>query len=152
MRNSKNHKGTTNPTLIRLKGTPFKTATELKIFEDKILKDEWQSVERARVRRELLMKAENKKIIAPFINGFNAKFIAHNSENENLIRIYLTAEEAIQVDIDNQLRSKDTNEALESLIKSLVGGFLGGYLTALGLNDDGVFKSSHAKSQLAEEV
>ena len=138
-------KMTTNATLLRLKGTPFKTGTEMKSYEEKILKEEWQSVERARVRRELLMKEVNRPLISPFLNGFSAKFIGPGLKNENLIKIYLTSSEEIQVEIDQNLRSNDNTSTVESLVKSLLGGFTNGYLTALGLRDDSLFKSTAAK-------
>lgn len=79
-------KQTTNSTLLRLKGTPFKNASDLKNNEDKILREEWERVERARVRRQLLMKSENKVLLSPFMNGFRAKFIGVDGAPENLVR------------------------------------------------------------------
>lgn len=136
-----------NPTLIKLRGTPFKTASELKSVEEKILRQEWESVERARVRRELLHKEENKKILAPFLNGFKVNFVGTKGANENLVKVHMAADESVHVDIDQQLRSKDTNGTMESLVKSLIHGFLGGYLTALGLKaDEPAFQESLDKT------
>ena len=66
-------KPTTNTTLLRLKNTPFESATAMKTEEQRILKQEWENVERARVRRLLLMKDENREIVSPFLKGFQAK-------------------------------------------------------------------------------
>ena len=139
---------TKNATLLRLKGTPFKTAADLNAHEEQILKEEWQSIERARVRRELLSKKENKQILAPFMNGFKAKFVGATGQYENLVRVYLTDDDSIQVDIDNELKSNDINGAMESLVKSLTEGLMGGYLLALGLKSESPFKSKTAKAEL----
>ena len=56
-------KPTTNTTLMRLKNTPFESATAMKAEEQRILKQEWENVERARVRRVLLKKEENQEDI-----------------------------------------------------------------------------------------
>jgi hypothetical protein len=134
---------TTNTTLLKLKGTPFKNASDLKAHEDQILMEEWQSVERAKIRRELLNKEENKLILAPLMNGFKAKFTGANGIHENLIRVYLTPDDSIQIDINNELKSNDTNGSMESLVRSLIEGLMGGYLAALGLkNENSITKSA----------
>lgn len=134
---AKPNTSTKNPTLLKLKGTPFKNAGDMKFQEDKILKEEWQTVERARVRRDLLMKDQNRSILTPFLNGFGAKFVGEEMGSENLIRVYMTKEESVQVDIDHKLRSQDVSSTMEGLVKSLVDGLMAGYLTALGLKDLG---------------
>lgn len=136
---------TTNTTLLRLKNTPFESASEMKSFEKKLLKEEWESIERARVRKLLLMKEENQSVIAPFLNGFQAKFNLGNTEN--LVKVYLTKNDQIQIDIDNELKSDDTSGVMEALVKSLTESFMGGYLTALGLKDEALFKKSIEKSK-----
>lgn len=130
---------TTNITLLKLKGTPFKTGTELKANKERILKEEWESIERARVRHGLLLHESNRNIIAPFFDGFSAKFVGPEGQNENLVRVYFNDNRAVQVDIDNKLRIKNTAETVESLVKSLVDGFVGGYITLLGLKNDNLF-------------
>ena len=125
-----------NSTLKRLTGTPFKTGSELKNAEEQILKEEWKNIERARVRRSLFKMENNKEILAPFLKGFQAKFVNENGKHEQVVKVYLTDEEAVQVEIDNDLKLKDYNAAVESIVKSLVEGFMGGYLKALGLKGD----------------
>lgn len=139
-------KTTTNTTLLRLKNTPFKTATEMKAHEERLLKDEWENIERARVRRILLKKEENAEIIAPFHKGFQARFIGSNA-TENLVRVYLTGEDAVQIDIDEELKSDDKTGAVESLVKSLTESFMSGYLTAIGLKDDSIFQAAKKQSR-----
>ena len=139
---AKKKEQTTNTTLLRLKNTPFKTASELKQHEERILREEWENVERARQRRILLQKDENKEVIGPFLKGFKAKFVGNGDNSDNLVRVYLAADESIQIDIDDELKSKDVNGAVESLVKSLTESFVNGYLTALGLKDESLFHAT----------
>ena len=139
---AKKKEQTTNTTLLRLKNTPFKTASELKQHEERILREEWENVERARQRRILLQKDENKEVIGPFLKGFKAKFVGGGDNSDNLVRVYLAADESIQIDIDDELKSKDVNGAVESLVKSLTESFVNGYLTALGLKDESLFHAT----------
>lgn len=144
---SKNAKApTTNTTLLRLKNTPFETASEMKAYEKKLLKEEWENIERARLRRLLLKKEENQEIISPFLKGFQAKFVG-NEGTENLVRVYLTKQDEIQIDIDNELKGEDSNGVMEGLVKSLTESFMNGYLTALGLKDESLFKATGEKSK-----
>lgn len=132
---------TTNTTLLRLKNTPFKTAGEMKSHEDRILREEWEIIERAKQRRRLLKKEENAEVIAPFTNGFAAKFIG-NEEVGNLVRVYLTEKDLVQVDIDESLKTKDAAATVECLVKSLSESFMNGYLSALGLKDESLLPTS----------
>lgn len=138
---------TTNATLLKLKNTPFKTAADLKQQEERILREEWENVERAKQRRLLLLKEENKDVIRPFLNGFSAKFVGSNKGLENLVTVHLTADESVQIDIDEELKSKDLNGTVESLVKSLTESFVSGYLTALGLKDEGLFQAVKKSSR-----
>lgn len=137
---------TTNTTLLRLKNTPFENATDLKNEEKKILKQEWENVERARVRRLLLLKEENKEIVSPFLKGFQAKFVGKD-DSENVVRIYLNEQEQVQIEVDSEMKEEGTGEAIEGLVKSLSESFMNGYLTALGLKEDNLFKSATKKGK-----
>jgi hypothetical protein len=125
-----------NVTLKRLTGTPFKTGAELKIAEDQILREEWKNIERARVRRNLLRLETNKEILAPFTKGLQAKFVNEDGQHEQVVKVYLTEDEAIQVEIDHELKVKDYAASIESIVKSLVEGLMGGYFKALGLKGE----------------
>ena len=138
-------KPTTNTTLLRLKNTPFESATAMKTEEQRILKQEWENVERARVRRLLLMKDENREIVSPFIKGFQAKFVGKD-ESENVVRIYLNDDEQVQIEVDSEMKEEGTSEAIEGLIKSMSESFMNGYLTALGLKEDNLFQSATKKA------
>jgi hypothetical protein len=135
---------TVNTTLLRLKDKPFGNATELKNEEKRILREEWESIERARVRRLLLLKEENKEIVSPFLKGFQAKFVGKD-ESENVVKVYLTKEDQVQIEVDSEMKDSGTGEAIEGLVKSLSESFMNGYLTALGLKDDSLFKTASKK-------
>ena len=139
---AKKKEPTTNTTLLKLKNTPFKTASELKHYEEKILREEWENIERAKQRRLLLQKDENKVVISPFLNGFKARFVGRGKELDSLVKVYLSNDESVQIEIDDELKSKDVNSAVESLVKSLTESFVNGYLTALGLKDENLFQST----------
>ncbi len=119
----------------------------MKTQEDQILLEEWQSVERAKVRRELLMKEGNRQILAPLLNGFKAKFTGTENDHQHLVKVYLTADDSIQVDIDDELKSKDTNGSMESLVRSLIEGLMGGYLAALGLKSESILSEASGRSR-----
>lgn len=136
---------TTNTTLLKLKGTPFESATEMKEAEKRILMNEWESIERAKARRLLLKKEENQEVIAPFLNGFQAKFVGQDN-TENVVRVYLTKEDRVQVEVDEELKNQDMIGAVEGLVKSMTESFMNGYLTALGLKEDNLFKSAPKKN------
>lgn len=130
----KRNKPTTNTTLLRLKGTPFKTASEMKVHEDRILMEEWERIERAKHRRQLFKKEENAEVLSPFQKGWGARFVG-NEDVGNLVKVYLTADDQVQIDIDDSLKSKDSSATVETLVRSISSSFIGGYLATLGLTD-----------------
>ena len=139
---AKKKSAATNTTWQKIKDSPFSSATELKAHEERILREEWEQITRAKQRPNLLRKEENRDIIAPFTKGFKAKFSGKDDPTDNLVKVYLTEAEEIQIEIDNELKSKDSNGTLESLVKSLTESFMSGYLTALGLKDEGLFSAA----------
>lgn len=124
---------TKNVTLLSLKGTPFKNAAERKACEERILSEEWQNIERARVRRELLMLQKNRDILMPLTSGFKARFVTSEGETGNLVRVFLTHEGTVQVDVDHHMKGQDTHASIEVLIRPLLSGVMSGYLAVLGL-------------------
>lgn len=146
---SKRNITTTNTTLLRLKNTPFKTAAEMKSHEDRILREEWETIERAKQRRRLLKKEENADVLAPFTSGFAAKFVG-NEEVGNLVRVYLTESDLVQIDIDQSLKSKDACATVECLVKSLSESFMNGYLSALGLKDESLLQTAQSTQVLED--
>lgn len=127
-------KETTNTTLLRLKGTPFKTAAEMKVHEDRLLMEEWERIERAKYRRQLFKKEENSEVLSPFQKGWGARFVG-NEEVGNLVKVYLTKDDEVQIDIDDSLKSKDSSAVVEVLVRSISASFIGGYLATLGLSE-----------------
>lgn len=131
---------TTNTTLLKLKDTPFESAGEMKAEEKRILEQEWRRVRTAKVRRHLLLKEENQEVISPILKGFQAKFVGKD-DSENVVRVYLNSEEKVQIEVDSEMKKEGTGEAIEGLVKSLSESFMNGYLTALGLKGEGLFKT-----------
>ena len=117
-----------NPTRQRLEGTPFSTANELNLSQGQILKEEWEQLERARVRKELLQREEYSYIIKRFQKGLSCKF--ENGYND-LFRIYIDEEGATQVALDKKYKTQENSEALIGLIKSLSEAFEVNYLKAM---------------------
>lgn len=130
-----------NTTLLKLHGTPFKTAADLKAHRERLLLEEWQTVERARIRSAYLMKPENKAILAPLFNGLFARMVEAEKTQENLIHVFLTEGRVVQVDVSRQFNRSDTDSFFESLVKSTVSGVLDSYFTVIGMITDSQFAS-----------
>ena len=131
---------TTNTTLLKLKDTPFESASEMKAEEKRILEQEWRRIKTAKVRRQLLLKEENQEVISPILKGFQAKFVGKD-DSENVVRVYLNKQEQVQIEVDSEMKKEGTSEAIEGLVKSLSDSFMNGYLSALGLKEEGLFKT-----------
>ena len=114
-------KSSQNSTIIRLRDTPFKTAAEMNEQEARILREEWEILERAKRRRLLLKKEEYSEVIAPFTAGFGARFVDSTGSNEvsNLVRVYLKKNDEVQIDIDDQLNTEDSTSTVSCLVKSV---------------------------------
>lgn len=96
--------------------------------------EEWERIERARHRRNLFKKEENSELIAPFQKGWGARFIG-SEDTGNLVKVYLTEDDLVQIDIDETLKSKDAGSTVEVLVRSVSSSFINGYLTSLGLTE-----------------
>ena len=129
----KRNKPTQNTTLLRLKNTPFKTAAEMKMHEDRILMEEWERIERAKQRRRLFRKEENAEVIAPFRKGWGARFVG-SEDVGNLVKVYLDDVDQVQIDIDESLKSKDAMATVDCLVRSVSQSFIKGYNSTLGLD------------------
>lgn len=125
---------TKNATLLRLKNTPFENAKQLKAAEARLRAEEWESMERARLRKAYYAKPEYRGIIAPLLNGFTAKVVG--GEDADLVRVYLTSEDRVHVEVASNVSHPEDNLAVQTLVRSLTESFMNGYFTALGLRDD----------------
>lgn len=133
-------KSSENSTIIRLRETPFKTAAEMNAEENRIMREEWEILERARRRRLLFKKEQFREIVAPYTNGFGARFVqavdAKSSAN-NLVKAYLTDKDEVQIDIDDKLNSEDAGSTINCLVKSVTESLMNSYMgTTLGLKED----------------
>ncbi len=119
---------TQNPTRQRLEGVPFSTASELNFAQDKILKEEWEQLEHARARKNLLQREEYTYILDRFRKGVSCEFkTGHNK----FCHIYIDDDGAMQVLIDEKYKAQENSEALLGLIKSLSEAFESNYLKAM---------------------
>jgi hypothetical protein len=138
-------KTTQNTTILRLRETPFKTAAEMNAHEERIKREEWEIIERARRRRLLLQKKEYREVIAPFTNGFGARFISADADGNlvsNLVRAYLTDKDEVQIDIDEKLNTDDASSTVTCLVKSVTESLMNSYMgTTLGMKEDLDFSS-----------
>ena len=124
----------TNRTREKLSGTPFSSASEYNIATERILKSEWEQLERARARKELLKRGEFSYIIKHFESGLSCEF--GNSKNK-LFRIYIDKDGSTQVALDERMKAEKNNEALIGvLIKSLSETFEIIYLKAMKILPD----------------
>lgn len=133
-------KSSENTTIKRLRETPFKTAAEMNEEENRIMREEWEILERARRRRLLLKKEQFREIIAPYTNGFGARFVNASSEGtipSNLVKAYLTEKDEVQIDIDDQLNTEDAGSTLTYLVRSVTESLMNSYMgTTLGLKEE----------------
>ena len=116
-------------TRARLEGTPFTTATQFNAARERILQDEWEQLEHARARKQLLERKEYEYIINRFKKGLSCEF---GNSNNKLFRVYIDEEMATQVALDEKVKSEANNEVLIGiLIKSLSEAFEANYLKTM---------------------
>ena len=104
---AKEKRPSSNVTRERLEGTPFTAASEYNAAKDRILKDEWEQLEHARARKELLEREEYEYIINRFKKGLSCEF---GDSNNKLFRIYIDNDRATQVVLDERVKSEANNE------------------------------------------
>ena len=125
---------TKNPTRQRLEGTPFNSATDYNAATERILREEWEQLERARARKELLQREEYQYILKRFELGLSCEF---GNSNNKLFRVYVDKDGATQVALDEKMKSEENNEALIGvLIKSLSEAFEKNYLRTMKILPD----------------
>lgn len=133
-------KSSENVTIVRLRDTPHKTAAEMNAAEERIAKDEWEIMERARRRQLLLKKEQFRDIAKPYKKGFRARFVGEEhstSDIDNLVHSYLTEEDSVQIDISEKLNTDDAGSTLTYLVKSVTQSLIDSYMgTTLGLKQD----------------
>lgn len=122
---------TSNVTKERLAGTPFSSMAELNQASDELREETWRQLEKARIKRELLGKDEYKFFLDPFRKGMVCRY---GEKNDSLVRVYLSADGGIQVDINEEMKSAENSEALLSaLIKSTSDSLFSNYLKSMDI-------------------
>lgn len=120
-----------NVTKERLAGTPFTSMAELNAASDELRAETWRQLEKARIKRELLAKEEYKFFLDPFRKGMVCRY---GEKNDSLVRVYLTTDGGIQVDINEEMKSAENSEALLSaLIKSTSDSLFSNYLKSMDI-------------------
>lgn len=120
-----------NVTKERLAGTPFSSMAELNAASNELRTETWRQLEKARIKRELLAKEEYKFFLDPFRKGMVCRY---GEKNDSLVRVYLSADGGIQVDINEEMKSAENSEALLSaLIKSTSDSLFSNYLKSMDI-------------------
>jgi hypothetical protein len=120
-----------NVTKERLAGTPFSSMAELNAASKELRSETWRQVEKAKIKRELLSKDEYKFFLEPFRKGMVCRY---GEKNDSLVRVYLTSDGGIQVDINEEMKSTENSEALLSaLIKSTSDSLFSNYLKSMDI-------------------
>jgi len=130
-RRRKQDSATGNVTKERLAGTPFASMAELNAASKELRTETWRQLEKARIKRELLAKDEYKFFLDPFRKGMICRY---GEKNDSLVRVYLSQDGGIQVDINEEMKSAENSEALLSaLIKSTSDSLFSNYLKSMDI-------------------
>ncbi len=120
-----------NVTKERLAGTPFSSMADLNTASKELRTETWRQLEKARIKRELLAKEEYKFFLDPFRRGMVCRY---GEKNDSLVRVYLSSDGGIQVDINEEMKSAENSEALLSaLIKSTSDSLFSNYLKSMDI-------------------
>lgn len=113
----------------RLAGTPFKKASDYNKAQDRLLQDEWEQLERARIRRDLLQRDEYRYILERFEHGLSCDF---GDSNDKLFRIFVDGKGYTQVALSEKLKNENASaETLSLLIRALTDAFEKNYLKVM---------------------
>lgn len=120
-----------NPTLERLAGLPFSTATELKAAQHEVLLAAWTQLERARVIHELTQRDEYGFWREEFARGLVCDY---GEDSEELVRVF-SEHPGIKVVVNKALAATiPASEAIVGvLVKSLSESFANTYYKAKGI-------------------
>ena len=124
-----------NTTWQKIKNSPFESATELKQHSEKVRLEEWDRVLRANERHNAL-RAVDDGIGRIFTNGYKAQFKDAEDQTKHSVWVYLSPDDEIKIEIDNEFKSKDSTGTLEALVRSLSQSFVSGYMSTVGLKND----------------
>lgn len=131
MPKKKKQNSTGNITKERLAGTPFNSMSEMSEASQELRRETWNQLEKARIKRELLQKPEYKFFLEPFRKGMVCKY---GEQNDTLVRVSLTDEGGIAVDINEEMKSEENSGAvLNNLIKATSDSLFSNYLKSMDI-------------------
>ena len=135
-----------NITKQKLKGTPFNSAEELKAAQNELLSEIWKSLEKARIKKELLKRPEFEFINNIFKTGIVCQFNESAGPDHGSIRIHLDESDALRISINKKLRAEsDDNKFIGTLIESISTTFLSNYLKSMHIIEDEQSIKEHKK-------
>ncbi len=118
-----------NPTLRRLAGTPFKTATELNEAEARVFRESWEELTKAKSYESLTEKPDFAFFKRIFEAGLRCRY--GMAGEDDIVRVCLKGEGMV-VEINADMRGKEHDEKLvASLAQSLSATFFTNYLKAM---------------------
>lgn len=128
IRTSKPESQSENPTLKRLAGTPFKTASEMNEAEGKILKETWETLAKAKAFDSLTEKENFTFFRKVFERGMRCRY---GEGTEDIVKVNLRNGELI-VEINEEMKSQEHSEQfVASLAQALSDSFFSNYLKAM---------------------
>ena len=150
-RRKKQGTSTSNVTKDRLFATPYSSMADLNNASNELRTEAWKQLEKARIKRELLSKEEYKFFLDPFRKGMVCRY---GEKNDSLVRVYLSQDGGIQVDINEEMKSAENSEALLSaLIKSTSDSLFSNYLKSMDIiaPTDGMDNSEHPEKEKSKK-
>jgi len=122
---------TGNTTKDKLAGTPFSSMAEMTAASDELRKETWSQLEKARIKKELLSKPEFRFFLEPFRKGMVTKY---GEKNDNLVRVSLSDDGEISIDINEEMKSEENSAALlAALIKASSDSLFSNYLKSMDI-------------------
>ncbi len=120
-----------NPTLERLAGLPFSSATELKTAQREVLLTVWTQLEKAQAIHELTQREEYDFWREEFTRGLVCDY---GQDNEELVRVF-SEHPGIKIVVNKTLAATiPASEAIVGvLVKSLSESFANTYYKAKGI-------------------
>ncbi|MCB9229232.1 MAG: hypothetical protein H6618_06435 [Deltaproteobacteria bacterium] len=117
-----------NPTLQRLAGTPFKSAKELNEAEERIYKETWEELTKAKSYNELTQKKEFEFFKKDFEKGMRCRY---GSNSEDIVSISIEDGTPV-VAINEDMKSKGHSEKfVTALAQALSDSFYSNYLRSM---------------------
>ena len=124
--------GTAEQTRKRLEHTPFDSAKKLELAEEKIQREEWERVTRARKRKQLLNKPENSIVLETFRQGIGHKF--HDDGHNTFCQLHINDDGKQVIAITSELENDENKLVLAGhLVRATSSALHANYLKAFGI-------------------